>query len=98
MKTNLQLLLVMLLASLFAGCAANRIDGFVPPITAQKLNYTRTGKFSSTTVEIEGLRREGDKVRAEKLVIQHNNAWVPNVKIEAEGYERTVKADEAATK
>lgn len=95
MKSKLQLLILMLLASLFAGCVS-KLDGFVPPITAQKLNYTRTGKFSSTTVEVTGLRREGDKVRAERLVIQHNNAWVPNVKIEAEGYERTVKPDEPA--
>lgn len=93
MKTKLLIALSMILASFFAGCA-NRIDGFVPPVTAQKLNYTRTGKFSSTTVNVEGLRRDGEKIHADKVVIRHSNAWIPNVEITAEGYERTLQNDE----
>jgi hypothetical protein len=93
MKSKLQLLILMLIASLFSGCMS-RLDGFVPPITASKLNYTRTGKFSSTTVNAEGLTREGNKVKVEKLTIRHSNAWIPNIEITAEGYERTVKPDE----
>lgn len=95
MKTTLQLLTLMIIASLFSGCVG-KLDGFVPPITAQKLNYTRTGKFSSTTVAVEGLRQEGDKVKADKLTIHHSNAWIPNVDITAEGYERTLKPGETA--
>jgi hypothetical protein len=95
MKT-IRLITLMIIASLFAGCAS-KIDGFVPPITAQKLNYTRTGKFSSTTVQLEGLRREGDKVKADKLTVRHSNAWIPNVEITAEGYERTIQPDEAGS-
>jgi hypothetical protein len=95
MKSKLQLLALMIIASLFAGCA-NGIDGFVPPITASKLDYTRTGKFSSTTVKVEGLKHVGDKVTAERITIQHSNAWIPNVQITAEGYERTIKPSELA--
>lgn len=95
MKTTIQLLTLMLLASFLSGCVG-KIDSLVPPITAQKLNYTRTGKFSSTTVAVEGLRHEGDKVKADKLTVHMSNAWIPNIEISAEGYERTIKPDEAA--
>ncbi|MBA4136753.1 MAG: hypothetical protein C0518_05500 [Opitutus sp.] len=91
MKT-LRLLAAMILASLLSSCVSP--DGFVPPITATKLDYVRTGKFSSTTVHVDGLRREGGKVKADRVEIQHNNAWIPNIKITAEGYERTLKPGE----
>lgn len=94
MKPKLQLLTLMLLASLFSGCM-NRIDALVPPITADSLSYTRTGKFSSTTVNVDGLKHDGDKVKAAKITIRHSNAWIPNVDIAVVGYERVLKPGEA---
>lgn len=86
----------MFLLSLLAGCVS-KLESLVPPITAAKLNYSRQGKFSSTTIDVSNLRVEGDKVKAEKIEIHTNNPWITNASLTVEGYERTVKPGDAAT-
>jgi len=80
-------LLAIFAALALSGCAS--IDKYIPAVTAQSIDYTRTGKFSSTTVRAEGLITDAQKVKADKVSIRHNNAWVPNVTIDLVGYERT---------
>lgn len=91
MKTA-RLLLAMILASLFSGCA--NVDKMIPAITAAQLNYTRTGKFSTTTVEAKNLKRETGTLTADEISIRHSNAWMPNVEIKVTGYVRQLNAED----
>ena len=86
MKSKLAIALCAVALGL-TGCAS--IDKYIPAITAESIDYTRTGKFSSTTVRAEGLVTDATKVKADKVTIQHSNAWIPNVAIQLVGYERT---------
>lgn len=88
MKTAL-LCLTMILASLFSGCAT-LIDEHLPNGKAANVRYTRTGKFSSTTIEAVNFEKSAERVKADRLTFKHANAWMPNVELTAEGYEREV--------
>lgn len=70
-----------------AGCTVS-LDQYVPDIDAEHLRYTRTGKFSSTSMEVEDLRTSSATVQAAYVRIRHSNAWIPNWEIEATGYQR----------
>lgn len=79
MKKTIQLILVMILASIFSGCASatfkQKLDEFESlGITSAEI----TGKFSHTKFT---RREEGGKVF---ITLDHSNAWVPNVHIERE--------------
>lgn len=85
---------LMLLALLFSGCSSlQRIDSFVPPITAAEIHYARAGKFSNTEITVKNLRTEGDLVKAEEITLRHNNAWVPKFDVTVRGYQRAVKPE-----
>lgn len=99
MKT--QGIIVPLLATFcvasFSGCQhAARVADAIPEGKADSLRYTRTGKFSSTTVEATAWEKTDATVKAEQLHVRHSNAWMPNVEIELKGYERTRKPETSA--
>jgi hypothetical protein len=76
-------------ALLSGGCAsvAKQIESF-PEGTADSLRYTRTGKFSSTTIEVADWDKNPETVKAAKISVKHSNVWMPNLELTAEGYER----------
>ncbi len=88
MKTRLALFL--LVAALSAGCVSSLVDQHLPEGKADKVRYTRTGKFSSTTIEADRFEKTAAHVSAERLTFKHSNAWLPNVELTAEGYSRAV--------
>lgn len=90
MKKQITSLTLTALLSLFgSGCAsvAKQLDTF-PEGTADSLRYTRTGKFSSTTIEVAEWDKNLETVKAAKISVKHSNVWVPNLELTAEGYER----------
>lgn len=95
MKTAIRLAMIAAIASLLSGCATNTADSFFPEGHAAKARYTRTGKFSSTTVEADNFTKTAQKVTADKLRLNHSNAWMPNLELVIEGYERVRNADES---
>ncbi len=82
-------LTLLLLALLLGGCAS--FDQHLPDGKASKVRYTRTGKFSSTTIEADAFEKTETHVRAQRLSVRHSNAWIPNVEITALDYERVRK-------
>ena len=90
MKKTINALALTALLSLFgSGCAsvAKQLDSF-PEGSADSLRYTRTGKFSSTTIEVAEWDKNPETVKAGKITVKHSNVWVPNLELTAEGYER----------
>jgi hypothetical protein len=83
---RLPLSLSLCLAFFFSGCAS--FDSQLPEGKAAAFRYVRTGKFSSTTIEAKNFEKTATHVRADTWNVKHSNAWVPNVEITAEGYER----------
>ena len=83
-------LLLLVLAVTATGCTSvyDRLDKSIPEGEARKLRATVTGKFSSTTIEADGFRKTPTEVTAERMFERHNNAWVPLIEIEIEGYKR----------
>ena len=93
MKRIISLLCVVVFVALMGGCASvyDRLDKAIPEGEARKLRATVTGKFSSTSIEADGFRKTETEVTAERMYERHNNAWVPLVEIEIEGYKRVRK-------
>lgn len=92
----MKILIVLLTISLaLAGCVVpSKIDAKLPQGHATKVTATITGKFSNTNIEAENFVKTADKVTADKIHFKHSNAWVPNVEITFEGYERERTPDE----
>lgn len=82
-------LIAMLLSSLLLSACAS-FDAGLPNGKADKVRYVRTGKFSSTTIEAEKFEKTDQRVTAGRWSVKHSNAWIPNVEITAEGYERVL--------
>lgn len=81
------LLVVIMVA--FSGCASiNRQLDTLPAGSAEEVTYTRTGKFSSTQIHVEGWLKDGTQASADVLTVQHSNAWIPNLSFTARGYRR----------
>lgn len=97
MKTLRRLPFVCLVYFVVAlsGCAS--FDAQLPNGKADKVRYVRTGKFSSTTIVAEGFEKTPDRVKATHWTVKHSNAWIPNIEIEADNYER-VLATKVASK
>lgn len=93
MKIAINLVLVMFL-SFLAGCATGPIDKLLPEGSAKHARATYTGKFSSTTVEAENLKKTPEQVTAAKITLKHSNMWVPNVEFTADDYVRNRSAKE----
>lgn len=73
----------------FSGCASiNRQLDTLPAGSAEEVTYTRTGKFSSTQIHVEGWLKDGTQASADVLTVQHSNAWIPNLSFTAKGYKR----------
>lgn len=89
MKTKLSLLCALAGLLLFSGCASF-IDQKLPEGSAAKIRYVRTGKFSSTTIEADNFQKTAAYVKADRITLQHSNAWLPNLTLTAEGYERII--------
>lgn len=71
------------------GCASiNRQLDTLPAGSADEVTYTRTGKFSSTQIHVEGWKKDGTQASADVLTVQHSNAWIPNLNFTAKGYKR----------
>jgi hypothetical protein len=83
---KLPLALAMLATLFLSACAS--FDSQLPEGKAAAFRYVRTGKFSSTTIEAKNFEKTATHVRADTWNVKHSNAWVPNVEITAEGYER----------
>lgn len=94
MQRIIILLCLVLVALFWGGCASvyDRLDKAIPDGEARKLRATVTGKFSSTTIEADGFKKSETEVTAERMYERHNNAWVPLVELEIEGYKRVRKA------
>lgn len=83
-------LVALVLASfLSGGCTSitRQLDA-LPARSAAELHYTRTGKFSSTTIMAKGYNNDGAVTFIEDLTVRHSNAWMPNLEIIAKGYRR----------
>lgn len=85
----LLVLALVLSAFLLGGCASitRQLDQF-PAANAETVHYTRTGKFSSTTITVKGYSNDGHETRADELTVRHSNAWMPNLEFVAKGYRR----------
>lgn len=84
------ILVALVLASfLSGGCSSitRQLDS-LPARSAAELHYTRTGKFSSTTITAKGYNNDGVVTYVEDLTVRHSNAWMPNLEIVAKGYRR----------
>jgi len=90
MNTSIRILFALVCISLSA-CSTvyDRLDASIPNGEARKLRATITGKFSSTTIEADGFKKTASEVTAERMYERHNNAWVPLIEIEIEGYRRS---------
>lgn len=89
------LFLLFSLSLALAGCVLPRnVDAKLPQGHAAKVTATITGKFSNTNIEAENFVKTPDKVTADRIHFKHSNAWVPNVEITFEGYERERTPDE----
>jgi hypothetical protein len=93
MKRLSIILSVLMVGLCVGGCSSiyDRLDKAIPDGEARKLRATVTGKFSSTTIEADGFRKTETEVTAERMYERHNNAWVPLVELEIEGYKRVRK-------
>lgn len=82
-------LLLLGLACLLGGCASihKQLDS-LPAGSAEEVTYTRTGKWSSTTIEVKKWEKDADQVTAESLKVTHNNLYIPNLTISAKNYKR----------
>lgn len=92
------ILVALVLASfLSGGCTSisRQLDA-LPARSAAELHYTRTGKFSSTTITAKGYNNDGEVTYVEDLTIRHSNAWMPNLEIVAKGYRRIHEAKKGA--
>jgi hypothetical protein len=94
----LRLAMLLSLLSLLTGCATRTADDFLPEGKAEKARYVRTGKFSSTTLEADKWEKTPERVTAERLRLNHSNAWMPNVEVVVEGYERVRRPEERVEK
>jgi hypothetical protein len=91
-------LALALAAFLLGGCASitRQLDQF-PAANAETVHYTRTGKFSSTTITVKGYSNDGRETRADELTVRHSNAWMPNLEFVAKGYRRIHAPSPAAS-
>ena len=80
---------LLLAAFLLGGCASitKQLDQF-PAANADEVLYTRTGKFSSTTITVKGYQNNGRETTAHEITVRHSNAWMPNLEFSAKGYRR----------
>jgi ABC-type glycerol-3-phosphate transport system substrate-binding protein len=83
-----RIVLALAAALALSGCASIDAESFFPEGKADSARYTRTGKFSSTTVEVEKFVKSPEKTTADRLTLKHSNAWIPNLELVIEGYER----------
>lgn len=83
------LVLIVACALLSGGCATitKQLDS-LPAGSAQEVHYTRTGKFSSTTIIARGYAKDEKQTTVTELSVRHSNAWMPNLEIVAKGYQR----------
>lgn len=83
------ILLVLLGSMLLGGCASvhKQLDS-LPAGSADEVTYTRTGKFSSTTIHVEKWEKDELQAKADVITVQHSNAWIPNLTLTAKGYRR----------
>lgn len=83
-------IIILAAGLLLGGCAHvfDSIDQNLPEGSAAKVSYTRTGKFSSTTFDADAWEKTPERVSAKRIVMQHTNAWIPNIKVEVLDYER----------
>jgi len=96
MKTKIATHLAALICGLLimSGCTGCQtklgglVDGIMPEGSASKVTYQRGGMVSNTTIEAVNYKKTGDRVTADKLVIDHNNIYVPKLHIELENYDR----------
>lgn len=72
-----------------SGCSTigRQLDQF-PVGAADEVAYTRTGKFSSTTIHVKGYLNTGVATNADEITVRHSNAWMPNLEFVAKGYRR----------
>lgn len=89
MKTASAILLSAL-CLFFSGCAT-ALDSLLPEGQAATVHYTRTGKFSSTTILAENFVKTTTQVKADRISVKHSNAWIPNIEVTATGYTRQVE-------
>lgn len=89
------LFILFALSLALAGCVVPRnVDRLLPEGHATKVTAVVTGKFSNTNIEADNYVKSVDKVTADKIHFKHSNAWVPNVEVTFEGYERARGPDE----
>lgn len=80
-----------------SGCASvhKQLDS-LPAGSADEVTYTRTGKFSSTTIHVEKWEKDAVQAKADVITVQHSNAWIPNLTLTAKGYRRVREPKAAA--
>lgn len=80
---------LLLAAFLLGGCASitKQLDS-LPAASVDEGRYTRTGKFSSTTIDLKGYSNNGRETTANEISVRHSNQWMPNVEFTAKGYRR----------
>lgn len=82
-------MLSVFMSLLASGCSSvgKQVDK-LPQGEAASIHYVRTGKFSSTTIELENFLKDEESVSADVMRVKHSNAWMPNIEITAKGYKR----------
>jgi hypothetical protein len=94
MKTPILVLALALFALLVTGCTS----GF-----AAKLNkmpdgrwstarLEETDKFTSTTIQLDGVSKDNGQLSAKQIVIDHTNPWMTKFHFEATDYEAQLSA------
>lgn len=79
----------LIVLQLGSGCSSvGKALDTLPEGSAESIDYTRTGKFSSTTIEVQNFEKSTTEVSADVMRVQHSNAWISNIEFTAKGYKR----------
>lgn len=84
-KTSIALLFAL---ALLSGCANVNVDKYVPDITAQRIEYHRTGTVSGADVTVVNIQQFPDKVTADQIEISVRYPFIGSVSVTATGYVR----------
>lgn len=83
------LALLILPAALFlAGCAAVNVDRYIPQISANSIEYHRTGTLTGADVSVTNIQQHPDKVTADRVEITVRYPFIGSVSVTATGYVR----------
>jgi len=85
---RIAIFVTMACAVIFTGCTSVKVGKYIPDISAQRIEYHRTGTVSGADVSITNLQQHPDKITADSITITVRYPFIGSVEVNATGYER----------